>query len=238
MNKSDSSAAAAANGSRGRGASERGGESSRERFLDAADQLFIREGYDRCTIRAISAAAGTSLAVLSRHWDNKQQLFEEVFKRHFDPIHSAQNARFDALEAKGEPALRAILEAFFSPALAGNIGPLEQRTSHLVYCRALMDPSPEARAIARPLVRATRSRLIRLLRTALPHLDETRFFLAMSTVLGAYIYPQVNGPRLAEIMDVEFGKIDWASAALIIPHFLEAGLRADSAARTPPERQM
>lgn len=213
------------------------GESSRERFLDAADQLFIREGYDRCTIRAISAAAGTSLAALSRHWDSKQQLFEEVFKRHFDPIHSAQNARFDEVEAQGDPALRAILEAFFSPALAGNIGPLDQRTSHLVYCRALMDPSAEARAIARPLVRATRARLISLLRAVMPDLDETHFFLAMSTVLGAYIYPQVNGPRLAETMGVEFGSIDWAKAALIIPRFLEAGLRADSTAQTTSERQ-
>lgn len=208
-------------------AAERGGESSRERFLDAADQLFIREGYDRCTIRAISAAAGTSLAVLSRHWSSKQQLFEEMFKRHFDPIHSAQNARFAVLEEQGEPPLRGILEAFFSPALAGNIGPVEQRTSHLVYCRALMDPSTDARAITRPLVRKTRERLIALLRRALPQLDETRFFLAVSTVLGAYIYPQVNGARLAEIMGVEFQAIDWAEAAAIIPRFLEAGLRQE-----------
>ncbi|WP_159981764.1 MULTISPECIES: TetR/AcrR family transcriptional regulator [unclassified Novosphingobium] len=209
------------------GAAERGGESSRDRFLDAADQLFIREGYDRCTIRAISATAGTSLALLSRHWDSKHQLFEEVFRRHFEPIHSAQQSRFDILEAQGPPDLRAVLEAFFSPALAGNIGPLEQRTSHLVYCRALMDPSNEARTITRPLVRATRERLIGLLRQALPQLDETRFFLAMATVLGAYIYPQVNGPRLAEIMGVEFQAIDWAEAALIIPRFLEAGLRQE-----------
>lgn len=207
--------------------SERNGESSRERFLDAADALFIREGYDRCTIRAISAAAGTSLAALSRHWDSKKQLFEEVLKRHFDPIHAAQNARFDIIEAQGAPVLREILEAFFSPALAGNIGPFEQRTSHLVYCRALMDPSAEARAIARPLVRSTRERLIRLLRGVLLHLDETRFFLAMATVLGAYIYPQVNGQRLAEIMGIEFGAIDWTEAALVIPHYLEAGLQAD-----------
>lgn len=205
-------------------ASERGGESSRERFLDAADQLFVREGYDGCTIRAISAAAGTSLAALSRHWTSKQQLFEEVFKRHFDPIHSAQNARFAVLEGHSEPPLRAILEAFFSPALAGNIGPVEQRTSHLVYCRALMDPSTDARAITRPLVRKTRERLIALLRRALPQLDETRFFLAVSTVLGAYIYPQVNGARLAEIMGIEFQAIDWTEAATIIPRFLEAGL--------------
>ncbi|HWU01474.1 MAG TPA: TetR/AcrR family transcriptional regulator [Novosphingobium sp.] len=211
-------------------AAERGGESSRERFLDAADALFIREGYDRCTIRAISAAAGTSLAVLSRHWSSKQQFFEELFKRHFDPIHAAQGIRLDAIEAAlapGEqPALRPVLEAFFSPALIGNVGAIGQRTSHLVYCRALMDPSAEARAILRPLVRPTRERLIRLLRAAMPHFDETRFFLAMTVVLGAYVYPQVNGPNLAEVMGVEFGAIDWEQAALIIPRLLEAGLAA------------
>jgi len=214
----------------GKVAAERDGESSRERFLDAADPLFIREGYDRCTIRAISAAAGTSLGALSRHWSSKQQFFEEMFGRHFDPIHAAQNARFDAIEAQippgGKPDLRQVLEAFFSPALSGNFGAIEQRTSHLVYCRALMDPSSEARAILRPMVNATRERLIRLLRAALPHFDETRFFIAMTMVLGAYVYPQVSGPRLAEIMGVDFGAIDWDQAALFIPHYLEAGLAA------------
>ena len=32
---------------------------SRERFLVAADEQFIESGYDRCTIRAIAARAGT-----------------------------------------------------------------------------------------------------------------------------------------------------------------------------------
>jgi len=49
--------------------------SSRERFLEAADDQFIASGYDRCTIRSIATQAGTSLASLTRHWTNKHRLF-------------------------------------------------------------------------------------------------------------------------------------------------------------------
>lgn len=196
--------------------------SSRQRFLEAADDQFIAHGYDRCTIRAIAAQAGTSLASLSRNWSSKRHLFEEVFKRHFDPIHAAQNAGFDAIEASGDITVRAIVAAFFGAALAREEAAL--RKSHRVYCMALLDPSDEARGITRPLAAPVRARLIDLLRRALPGLDEKRFFLAMNVVLGAYMYPQAHGERLAGIMGFDLAAIDWAEAADILADMIGYGL--------------
>lgn len=207
-------------------------DASRQRFLDATDRVFIREGYDGSTIRLITAEAHTSLARLNRHWAGKQHLFQEALARHFDPIHAAQAARFDAVEAAGrEKDERAIIEAFLSPALLGNIGREEERISHLVYCRALTDPSPEISEIVGPLVQTTRARLIAMLRGALPDLDEQAFFLSVATVLGAYVYPQINGARLAAAMGVNFQAIDWNRAGAILAGMLTDGLA--SAARHP-----
>lgn len=197
---------------------------SRERFLEAAEDQFIARGYDGCTIRAIAAQAGTGLASLSRNWKSKHHLFDEMFRRHFDPIHAAQEARFDEIERTGNLSAKAIIEAFFGAAL----GRESQEKSHRVYCHALLDPSEEARSITRGMVGPVRLRLIALMRRALPHLDETRFFLAMNIVLGVYIYPQAHGHRLAAVMDFAIERIDWQDAAGILAQLLADGLSARS----------
>ncbi len=201
-------------------------DAGRLRFLAAADRVYIQEGYDGATIRAITAEAGTSLARLNRHWTGKQNLFAEVFARHFTPIHNAQNASFDALEARDGDISRVgdILDSFFSPALHGVTGEEKQRFSYQIYCLALTDPSPEARELVAPLVKDVRARLIAKLRLALPQLDEEAFFFACSTVLGAYVYPQINGRRLAEAMGISYDAINWAGAGKRIAMVLEAGL--------------
>lgn len=203
-------------------------QSSRARFLLAADELFIQHGYDGCTIRAIAAQAGTSLASLSRNWKSKRHLFEEVFQRHFEPIHRAQHQNFDALEKAGDPSIRNIIEAFFESAISRGGSDGEARLSHMVYCCALTDPSEEARSITRPLVTPVRSRLIALLRKSMPEMDESRFFLVMTIVLGTYLYPQAHGSRLASIMDFDLGKMDWTNAASTLADLVSTGLAAQS----------
>lgn len=201
--------------------------SSRARFLEAAEDQFILRGYDRCTIRTIAAQAGTGLASLSRNWSSKKHLFEEVFKRHFDPIHAAQNRRFDALEQAEDVSVRAIVVAFFSAALArGERSEKASVKSHRIYCMALLDPSDEARSITRPLAGPVRARLIALLRRALPELDERRFFLAMNIVLGVYMYPQAHGERLAGVMGFDLSTIDWNQAAEDLAEMISTGLSA------------
>lgn len=216
---------AAASGSGGEAAPTVRDGTSRQRFLEAADDQFIANGYDRCTIRAIAAHAGTSLASLSRNWTSKRHLFEEVFKRHFDPIHAVQNEGFDALERSGDVSVRAIVSAFFGAALRREDA--ASRKSHRVYSMALLDPSEEARSITRPLAEPVRARLIRLMRRALPHLDETRFFLAMNVVLGVYMYPQAHGERLAGIMGYDIATIDWTDATDVLSRMVSDGLTQD-----------
>lgn len=201
-----------------------GAGSSRDRFLQAADDQFIAHGYDRCTIRAVAAQAGTSLASLSRNWTSKRHLFEEVFQRHFDPVHRLQNERFDELERTGELSVRSIVRAFFSSAMGKSAGDGDTRKSHQIYCLALTDPSEEAKGIARSLVTPVRSRVTALLWRALPGMDEQRFFLAMNVVLGVYLYPQTQAGRLASAMNFDLDTLDWNQAADILADFVSDGL--------------
>jgi len=204
------------------------GQSAHARFLAAADRVFLRSGYDGSTIRAIAIESGTSLASLSRHWAGKEDLFREVFARHFDRIHRAQNERLDAVEhaaADGRPLVRSILGAFYAPALHAGVGPREQRISHMVYCRALVDPAPPVRRIVAGLIRQVSQRVIELLRRALPEHDAETFYLIVATAMGAYIQPQLFGMQLARAVGVRFTEINWSRASELMADLVDSGIR-------------
>ena len=57
------------------------GESSRERILRVATQLFGERGFDAVTTRTIAAAAGLNVATVAHHTGSKADLYEAVFAR-------------------------------------------------------------------------------------------------------------------------------------------------------------
>src|SRR4051794_21800404 len=57
---------------------KRSSSATKARILDAARQLFSREGYELATVRAIAAAAQTDPALVIRYFGSKEGLFAEA----------------------------------------------------------------------------------------------------------------------------------------------------------------
>jgi AcrR family transcriptional regulator len=53
----------------------RTGRQSRQRIIDAARERFMRDGYERTTVRAIAAAAGVDVAMVYYFFGSKEGLF-------------------------------------------------------------------------------------------------------------------------------------------------------------------
>jgi AcrR family transcriptional regulator len=53
----------------------RTGQQSRQRIIDAARERFMRDGYDKATVRAIAADAGVDVAMVYYFFDSKEGLF-------------------------------------------------------------------------------------------------------------------------------------------------------------------
>src|SRR5271154_1610898 len=51
---------------------------SEARILDAAARLFIADGYDRTTIRAVASAAGVDAGLVMHYFGSKQDLYRRV----------------------------------------------------------------------------------------------------------------------------------------------------------------
>jgi hypothetical protein len=128
------------------------------------------------------------------------------------------------LAAGNRPTVRSVLRAFYAPALHAGAGHKEQRISHLVYCRALVDPAPPVRRIVSRLIRQVSQRVIGLLRQALPEHDAETFYLIVATAMGAYIQPQLFGKQLSRAVGVRYAEVDWSRASELLANLINGGI--------------
>jgi AcrR family transcriptional regulator len=93
---------------------------TRHRILDAAERLFMAQGYDATSMRQITGEAQVNLAAVNYHFGSKEALMQQVFKRRLDWLNGERLRVLDELEAraKGKPLRPSqILDAFFGTLL-------------------------------------------------------------------------------------------------------------------------
>ena len=90
---------------------------TRQRILDAADQLFGQHRYRATSMRALTEAAGVNLAAVNYHFGSKADLLRATLERHLGPINAERLSRLDALEREvpGGASVERILDALYRP---------------------------------------------------------------------------------------------------------------------------
>lgn len=61
--------------------SNKSGLARRKKFLEAAEALFLSQGYEKTSVNQVVKVSGGSLVTLYRMFDNKLGLFEAVFRK-------------------------------------------------------------------------------------------------------------------------------------------------------------
>jgi AcrR family transcriptional regulator len=83
--------------------------SSKDAILDAAEQLFARQGFASTTIKQIGADAGVNSALLYYYFDDKETLYREMLRRMIQSF-AAQGARRLEGDAGPDVAVRRLIE--------------------------------------------------------------------------------------------------------------------------------
>lgn len=118
-------------------------------LLDAAEQLFSKEGIAESSLRAITSAAGANLAAVNYHFGSKEGLVRAVFARRLGPLN---RQRLESLEqcveqSRGVVDLRCLLHAFVHPAvIMMNSRDTGDREFVKLLGRTLFEPSGELRS--------------------------------------------------------------------------------------------
>ncbi|MBT4160619.1 MAG: TetR/AcrR family transcriptional regulator [Gammaproteobacteria bacterium] len=93
---------------------------TRDRILDAAEELFVEHGFAATSLRAIATRADVNLAATNYHFGSKMGLLGSVFHRHIFPVNEERLKRLKALErSERSLTLNEILEALFLPLIEG-----------------------------------------------------------------------------------------------------------------------
>jgi AcrR family transcriptional regulator len=202
--------------------------------MDAAEALFIERGYQGTSIRDIARRAHSHLGTLHYFWGNKDALFRAVCARRFDPIQAEQLRRLRACQARGARAARGsagqladVVRALIEPPLlAAGADAAERHTVRLLYGRVLTEPSVAVMRSVRELFRESTTLFVELLRARCARLDEQAFYWRLTCALGAFIFTQSFGDRVAFAFGRRLEHVDWTQVAEEVTGFVVRGFAA------------
>jgi AcrR family transcriptional regulator len=102
------------------------GDQTKEKILDAAEELFGEKTFDTVSLRDITNHAGVTLALASYHFGTKDNLFVAVVARRADMLNRMRIERLAELDEQGVTDIGPYIDAFVRPlltqALTGEAG--------------------------------------------------------------------------------------------------------------------
>lgn len=203
-------------------------DSTKDRILAAAEELFARTGVARTSLRAITALARVNLAAVNYHFGSKDGLVEEVYRRRLEPLNRARLANLARLERRRrKPSLEAILKAFMTPVASLARDPAQGGPTVM---RLLGQSHAEAEAPFKTWFAGEYRRVLERYHAALcrvlPELPPEDVRWRLQFLVGALTYP-VAERQLVELVAGE--AIEPADVQLIVERllpFVVAGFRA------------
>lgn len=91
-------------------------DSSRDRLLDAAEELFAEIGYAGISVREIAARAKVNLGSIPYYFGTKEKLLKEVLLRRVLPIKAERERLLNVVLDNPKPTVESLLYAVLAPA--------------------------------------------------------------------------------------------------------------------------
>jgi len=203
---------------------------TRERVLDAAEQLFAERGYTATSMRAITKAAKVNLGAVNYHFGAKEHLLCAVVLRRVAPINETRLRLLDVCEAEagGAPLpLEAILRAFIAPVfrLSESGSPGEAAFLQLIG-RLYSEPVESLSQLYEEQFGEVFRRFSAALVRALPELTMTELYWRLQFTIGMLTHTLMAGERLQLCTE---GLCDPDEADAIVERmvrFASAGMRS------------
>jgi len=181
-----------------------GASITRDRLLDAAEDLFARKGYAAASVRGIVAAAGCNLAAVNYHFGSKRNLYREVFRRRLSVMREqrlAAVARATRAGNHGDSALETTLLEFAHAFLAPLREDPEARRPLRLMLREIVDPLLPKDFFETELIVPVNRALSAAVAEAAPELSKQEVQLCVQSFLGQLLHA-MHARRVA-VVDVE-----------------------------------
>lgn len=204
---------------------------TRERILDAAEELFAREGLSRPSVRQITTNAGVNVAAVNYHFGSREGLVDAVFARHAESVNGERQRRLEEILAaagSNRPELPAILEAYLEVPLqrlgAGQHGS-PQRLIQL-FGQLLAEPPEFVEPLMHRHFGPTAERFLEAFARALPDLPRTELEFRFRLVIAALAATLTQNHGTQSMLTTETEPMNYEQKVKRLVAFLAAGLRA------------
>ena len=202
---------------------------TRERILDAAEELFAHHGFEGVSIRQIMTKAEADVSLAYYHFESKRDLFDQVMLRRVEYLNEIRLEALAEVEERhpdDEPTVEEIIGAFTRPLLV-LLAEDHDEWSHYYQLIAQINNSPDrgGELMSRyfdPLV----SRFIDALKRALPESDPVDLYWSYHFLSGALTLTFAETGRIDNLSGGICKSTDVASVIDRMPEFLAAGFRA------------
>lgn len=209
---------------------------TKDRILDAAEELFADHGFAATSLRAITTAADVNLAAVNYHFGSKEELLGAVLERRMNPINEERVAVLDTLEAAaGERAvaLDALIDAMMRPAFR-RIAELGDNGARFVrlMARTHMEPNVDIRARFLAMFTEVIERYTAAFGRALPGLGEQELHWRLHFMIGSMTHTlaaaqnsdcvKVRGAGSHDSTDVLAALIRFVAGGLLAAEEIEA----------------
>lgn len=204
--------------------------STKQRILDAAEELFAANGFAHTSMRAITARAEANLAAVNYHFGSKEVLVQTLFERRVTPMNEERLHRLTQLEERyGEDIpLAELIEAFVGPAMALSRDTLRGGARFMkLLGRSYTEPSEDLHEHLRRLYSQVVERFKPAFARALPHLPKDELYWRMHFMVGTLGYCMAGSDAMRLIASCEVcDPLDTEALTRRLVSFLEAAFSA------------
>jgi AcrR family transcriptional regulator len=165
---------------------------TKQKILDAAEQLIADQGYAGTSLRQIIASARVNLASIHYHFGSKDDLLHELMVRKAGPVNEKRIELLDryAGESNGAPLpIEKVLDAFFTPMVdTANANPQFVRVMGRIVVEGLLP------AVVQKSFQPMFTKFVGALRQAVPDIPEEEFQWRIHFMTGVIAHTLCGAP--------------------------------------------
>ncbi len=196
-------------------------------ILDSAEIVFAENGFAGARLRDIAELCEVNQALVNYYFQSKQQLFDQVFRRHGFMITEQREKLLDALLAREEPpTVTELVTAYLKPQWDMKYSGPSGEAFVKLQGRLHAEPEEQSIRLRREVYDRSTKRYLQAFCQALPHLQERTVSLRMAFMIGTYLFMLNDLGRVDDLSDnrvSEVGKTEMMDNLVL---FLSAGLQA------------
>ena len=161
----------------------------KNRILDAAEKLFCEKGFDRTSVRELTAEAECNLAAINYYFGGKEKLYTEMFRRQFEMMIQGHLDTIDRVMAEPDISLEKLLRVVIEPPIRRAVDNETKGQVLKLLVREVLDQKINPEYVVKDLKEKFFDRLGQTFMELVPGLLEEKITLIVMSFDGVILHP-------------------------------------------------